>query len=90
MSPSYCGHMADTTNDDPRGPTRLVIAAGSTPATNHIVTLECGHKPSLAPHFHYTVGSRMRGAVRQHDALIRAYRCAAKRALHSNGEWRHA
>lgn len=42
---------------DPRGPLRRVTTVGLTDRTNHMVTLECGHVPNLAPHFTYKVGS---------------------------------
>ena len=46
-------------NGDPRGPLRTIIATGDTPQTNHEVTLDCGHQPDLALHFHYKVGAQM-------------------------------
>lgn len=42
---------------DPRGPWRKITDAPSDPRTNHLVTLECGHKPEFNQHFHYAVGS---------------------------------
>jgi hypothetical protein len=42
---------------DPRGPNRRIVAVGEIPQTNHVVTLDCGHKPALAQHFHYKVGN---------------------------------
>ena len=41
---------------DPRGPIRQTIAIEKT-ASVSLVTLSCGHVASLAPHFHYKIGS---------------------------------
>lgn len=59
MSPYALGHMADTIDDDPRGPLRVIVAKGPHPETAHHVLLECGHCPDLVSHFCYTVGERL-------------------------------